>query len=297
MLALTNYASSGRFLQILRASAAGGGSRNFAFSGPLRLIEEVTTNPADTFLLSLSIAAVALAFSRIPTARIYATQLPPSVIPPTPAPTPFWRTLPVIFFVATLLVTIVIFGSPGTFGNHFVELEAAIAILLAVTISRHPGWQQFGALALAGMMLLMTVRYGQDYHDEDTEPFRDHYAAIEAAVRSTGKPALSENPIIAIDSGERPYILDPFMLRVLATRDPEFTQPLWYKLDQRAFGAVVLEFDPRIDEGKFVYQNIHFGAPFLEHLTANYEFAEHVGDLFVWKPKDAEFPAIESDEQ
>jgi len=56
---------------------------------------------------------------------------------------------------------------------------------------------------------------------------------------------------------------------------------------------VVLEYDPRGTEGQYVYESVHFGKPFIERLTANYEFVKQVGDLFVWKPKGASFPELE----
>ena len=56
---------------------------------------------------------------------------------------------------------------------------------------------------------------------------------------------------------------------------------------------MVLEYDPRNTEGTYVYESVHFGAPFSEHLLANYELVKQVGDLYVWKPKGADFPALE----
>lgn len=267
----TNLASHGRFLQVLRATAAGGGDHAFMLSAPVRLSDELFASAPDTVLVVLALAAV------IGVARR-------------------WRSLPALLFVATLLVTLVIFGSPGTVGNHLIDLEAASVIIIGVYVSEHRAWREFGAIALAVVMVVCSLHYYDEYKDTDTEPMRQHYADIERAVLATGKPVLGDNPILAIDSGEPPYVLDPFMFRVLALRDPKLAQPLWNRLDRREFGAVVLEYDPRGDEGKYVYQSVHFGDPFLEHLTANYEFVKQVGDVFVWKPKGATLPGLTDDQ-
>jgi hypothetical protein len=270
-LALTNHFSSGRFLQILHATASGGGTNVFALGAPIRFADEITTTAPDVVLLVFACAVLLAAGTRV------------------------WRTIPALFFAATLAVTVVIFGSPGTVGNHLIDLEVASAIAIAFCIGQRPAWRDLGALALAATMVVATLHYYQEYNDEDTEPVRQHYAAIENAVRTTGKPVLTENPIIAVEAGQRPCVLDPFMFRVFAVRDPKLAQPLWDKLDAKAFGAVVLEFDPRTTEGTFVYENVHFGPPFLQHLTANYEFVKQVGDLFVWQPKGAPLPSMESE--
>lgn len=269
VLWLTNHFSNGRFLQILRATAAGGGSGSSAFVGPYRFLYEVTNGPGETVLIVLALAVLVALGRRILT------------------------SLAALFFIATLLVTMVIFGSPGTFGNHFIDFVAASAVLIGVYLHEDRRVRQFGGLALLAMLIVVGVRYANEYHDEDTEPVRTNYRAVEKAILATGKPVLAENPVFALETGQRPYVLDPFMLRVFAAKNPAFAQPLWDKLDQRAFGAVVLEFDPRINEGDYVYTTVHFGDPFLEHLRNNYEFVKQVGDVYVWKPKGAAFPVIE----
>jgi hypothetical protein len=269
VIALTDHFSSGRFLQILRATAAGGGSKSFAFSAPLRIADELTMSAPDAVLLVLACAVLLAAGRRV------------------------WRTLPAILFITTLAVTLVIFGSPGTVGNHLVDLEVACAVVIVANIASKPLWRDLARYALAGTMVLATLHYWQEFEDTDTDNMHASYTEIEDAVRATGKPVLTEQPLIAIEAGQRPYVLDPFMFRVFAARDPRIAQPLWDKLDAKAFGAVVLEYDPRTGEGTYVYDSVHFGPPFRQHLTANYEFVKQVGDLFVWKPKGAAFPTME----
>jgi hypothetical protein len=268
VVALTNHFSDGRFLQILRATASGGSSRGFVMSAPMRLGDELTMSAPDALLLMLALAVLLAGGLRV------------------------WRSLPALFFAMTLLVTLVIFGSPGTVGNHLIDLEVVCVIAVAALASQRTQWRELVGYVLAGMMVIGTLHYLQEFRDEDTENMRANYATIEDAVRATGKPVLCEQPLIAIESGQRPYVLDPFMFRIFGLHDPKLAQQLWDKLDHKAFGAVVLEYDPRVSEGQYVYESVHFGKPFIERLTANYEFVKQVGDQFVWKPKGATFPEL-----
>ena len=60
----------------------------------------------------------------------------------------------------------------------------------------------------------------------------------------TNNPIVSENPIIPVLAGQRPYVLDPWMVRLLRKHAPGFEEPLLERLRNRTFSAVVLSADP-----------------------------------------------------
>lgn len=112
-------------------------------------------------------------------------------------------------------------------------------------------------------------------------------ADIEATLGSAGggaAPLLAQDPIVALAGGERPYLLDAFMFRVVAARDAAIAEPMWAMLDRRGFRAVVLKSDVETPQGRQFLENAHFGPQFLQRLTANYRPAARHGKIHVYLP-------------
>jgi hypothetical protein len=107
------------------------------------------------------------------------------------------------------------------------------------------------------------------------------------AVGSPERPILSDNPLVPLSAGQRPYVLDAFMFRVLQERVPHFGDPMWQMLKERRFAAVVLVDNPDSDEGKDTYSNYHFGDDFMELMRQNYEKAGSAGTEYIFLPRHA----------
>ena len=102
------------------------------------------------------------------------------------------------------------------------------------------------------------------------------------------RPVLAENPLIVINSNKAPYLLDPFMFRILAMKHPELAGDLWAKMEHQRFAAIVLERDPGSAEGKAWYTDTHFGGEFLRDLDAHYAFSFATAKSYVYTPKVAQ---------
>jgi hypothetical protein len=98
-------------------------------------------------------------------------------------------------------------------------------------------------------------------------------------------PVLSESPELLALAGVRPYLLDPFTLRVLSLRRPELLRQLQQELDARRFSAVVLMYDPESVAGRGWYTNVDFGWPIMSSILANYTFTEVKAGLRVYHPR------------
>ena len=86
-------------------------------------------------------------------------------------------------------------------------------------------------------------------------------------------------------AGQEPYVLDPWMLRLLRKRIPDFGEPLLEGLRHQDFGAVVLCMaDPKTDFGKWWYETGHFGPGFASALNQNYRLAATFDDQRVYLP-------------
>ena len=104
-------------------------------------------------------------------------------------------------------------------------------------------------------------------------------------VSDAGGPLLSENPWYPILKRERPYMLDPFMFRLISRRNPSVAHDLSEKLQEHFFRAVILQSDPQTEAGKYELDEVHFGRGFTEKLLENYELVARQGMLLLYHPK------------
>jgi hypothetical protein len=104
-------------------------------------------------------------------------------------------------------------------------------------------------------------------------------------LHSDNRPILAENPLVVVKSGKSPYLLDPFMFRIQAMKQPALANDLWDRMKHRSFAAIVLQRDPATAEGKEWYTSTHFGGEFLKDLDENYAYGFTVGNIIVYQPK------------
>lgn len=258
-------ASHGRVPGILKACSSGGMNPAQIASGPWHMLTlAVQEDPG--LLLFLFLALLALFFPKS------------------------WRSLPVLFFVGTLAATSVILSSPGTNWNQLLDVQMASVILFAVWLADQPAPlpKELGVCALALATLLAAVPLLHKLRIEDRMVRAHRFERVIALIGDTHKPILTENPVLPVLAGQRPYVIDPWMLRLLQTRQPSFGEPLLEGLHNQAFGAVVLFMrDPRSEEGKEWYERNNFGPGFLQALNKSYRLASVVDGQFVYFPATA----------
>ena len=102
----------------------------------------------------------------------------------------------------------------------------------------------------------------------------------------TDKPILSENPIIPVLAGQRPYVLDPWMIQLLRRHSPGFEEPLLERLREPIFSAVVLSSgDPAQKSGRKIGTKPYSFAPGLSSaLTENYKLAPVIDQDRIYVP-------------
>jgi hypothetical protein len=266
VLAAMYLGSDGRVFGIFRACAAGGGSIFYTLQAPTHLLSKVMeVDPL--FLLFLIPAAVfgLISFKENKT-----------------------DTLP-LYFVLTLLVAIVIFGSPGIGINHLLDLQVAAVLVLVISISRTPELVEAGTGMLALTLLIACVPTAQDLHgDLNRRPFRADAQRVLERIPADGRPILAENAAILLESNKSPYLLDPFMFRILARTHPALANDFWEKMKHQGFSAVILENDASSAEAKKWYTETHFGGEFLHDLEENYSLGYSVGQIYVYTPKQTQ---------
>ena len=267
VLSVMYFGSDGRVFTIFRACASGGGSIFYRLQAPLHLFSKgLDVDPV--FLLFL-VPAAALGLSSFKEKK---TDLLP------------------IYFAVVLLVTTVIFGSPGIGINHLMDLQVAAVLVLVISISRALELAEAGTGILALSLLVASAPTATALHgDLHRRSFRADAQEVVQRVSANGpadgRPILAENPLIVLKSGKTPYLLDPFMFRILAGTHPALANDFWEKMTHSGFSAVILQYDPSSAEGKNWYTETHFGGEFLKDLDANYSFSYTVGQIYVYTPK------------
>jgi hypothetical protein len=264
------FASHGRIVTIFKACASAGTSPIRTLLGPFHMLSVVVRDDPG-LLLFLFLALIIL---------------------PSRAP----RSLPVLFFITTIAVTAFIFGSPGTSWNHLLDLQVASVIVIAVLLTDEnaPALKQVGVYSFALATLLAAIPVIHLLQAEDrVYPPRRFERAI-ALIGPTQKPILGENPLLPALAGQRPYVMDPFMFRVVRQHAPHFADTLFADLRQQAFSAVVLTKDAQTATGKTWYQNDIFGPVFLSALSERYRLASVIDDQYIYLPISAASPKAEA---
>jgi hypothetical protein len=189
-------ASHGYFVESFRATITGGmGSADVWRAAP-KFVREIVLDPFVALLFALASWCAVTSFrqGRPKLAEVY--------------------------LAAASVVTLVIFASPGTVGNHLVDLQMSSVLVIGVAIadgrlSPRPAAAVFACLAVAlaaisipvaGIPSVIATLRAQG------RPSRAAVHAIQAEYLPTGTRYLSTDPVIAVLNDERPLLLDAFNL-------------------------------------------------------------------------------------
>lgn len=224
----TDLLSGGRFLAQLGALGPGGAGPRDLVRAPLRLATLLWREDRPGLAL-IAAAGLAAAF----TVRAHGLR----------ASLAGASGLALLWVAAAGAAALVALASPGTGVNHLLDLEAA-AGLLAATSAAAPLRAARAAAPIAALAGLAAAA-GLWHRDLTESRLGALRGAMTAASAGAPAPLLSEDPLLPLCAGERPYAADTWMLRLAAARDPALAAPLLADLRSGAFRAVVLLHDPR----------------------------------------------------
>ncbi|MGH9763064.1 MAG: hypothetical protein ACREDR_33545, partial [Blastocatellia bacterium] len=192
-----------------------------------------------------------------------------------------WLELVPLTLIATTVMTVFMFGSPGVWANHLMDMNIIAIVFLVIEASRNEKRSTLLAGALAALTLCATahiffrVHSGTEYFSL-TRPappsVKDEWSKAQRLIHGQG-PLLSENPWFPILSGETPYALDSFSFRLASQRDPALAADLSAKLASHYFRAIVLIHDPENPNGHEFMDHWDFGPGFADHLLRYYSRA------------------------
>jgi hypothetical protein len=270
MVGLVAAASGGRAIESWRACAmAGGGVANWLRNLPPAFVSQVI-GPSHAFtsvLLAATAAWLIMARANAP-------------------------KLALVLFPAALGATTVVLASPGTsYTNQLVDILVVCVVLIGWVLARHPRWQSFAAALLLVLSLAAARQSLQPVTDralgQRARRVDAERSELVRSLASGGGTVLSESPELLVLAGRRPYMIDPFALRVVTLRRPDVGLDVARKLDERYFSSVVLMYDPESNSGRGWYTNMDLGWPIVSRILANYELDRVTAGLRVYRSKAA----------
>ena len=272
VLAVMQWLSEGRALPLLfSGSAAGGGWPDLvrapvAFARGLRLVPET----ALALVAGAGLAAAALA---------------------RPASSDDGRRVAATFFAAALAATLAVFATPGAWLNHFCDLQAASALLIAFAVADAARPWRLAGIAAASLVLAAGVVTGAARAAGGDRS--DRLASYRAVLRwLDGHPGevLADQPMIPVLAGRRPFIIDSFIFRANVAADPIRLTPLLEALATRRFAAVVVDADAAAATPDGLLLESEFGPAYVRALLANYRVETTIWGRSVFVPAGVPTP-------
>jgi hypothetical protein len=268
----TDALSGGRFLAILAACADGGTDLGFAVRAPIRLGDYLATGDPSGVVL-IAAAAVPLALAAPSLAR--AARGPRADAPPL--------LLAALWLASASAGVLTVFASPGTGTNHLAELEVAAAVTLGA-LAAGTGRAARAARLAAPVVAAAGLALALETWREDAGSSR--LAEVRAAARALPEgPILSEDPLVPLLAGRQPILLDPWMLRLAASRDPALTEALAADLARGAYAAVVLFRDLDAPDADAWYADRNLGLPLVSAIRRGYRRTGEVGTYHLYAPR------------
>jgi hypothetical protein len=178
-----------------------------------------------------------------------------------------------------VVLTVLVVGELAG-GSRPGPAAAAVPVLLAVVLL----WVNLGGLA---------VTIGPDLRPALAElRGARQYSPEPLAGRATATtPILSEDPYVPVSLGQRPVVLDPFMLLRIGRRDPAAVQRLIDRIRAQEFELVVLV-NPLQPVDQQWWSEVHFGTNVAQALADFYEPSGTVDGYLLYRPAPMARPRI-----
>jgi hypothetical protein len=208
--------------------------------------------------------------------------------------TSVWRrrtTLYEVSLAVSLPVLAVVLTDHGAWSNHLLDLQVLSVVVLGTT------WATLGSLARTGVVVLALATGILAYADR-VQPVEAAQALVDADSSRLPDVArhldprmklLSEDPYVPILLGQRPVVLDAFMLWSVARKDHEARDDLVRRLDTREFDAIVLFDRPEArstsPDVRWWYDRQDFGPEIVDAIERNYRLSSAVGGDWIYVPR------------
>ncbi len=204
-------------------------------------------------------------------------------------------TLYHLSFLLALATLLVVLADKGTDFNHLLDVSVLAVILVGDLWGRATprtcarGF--FPTAILVALVWSVGTGYQTGVRADAIEAVKllvgrgDRLAVAARPPAGSIQPAgriFSEDPYVPLALGQRPVVLDAFMLLRIAEKHPDWQDDIVSRLDAQEFVEVVLS--RRLDRSRWWRDN-HFGIPIVSAIDRNYRLARRVRgwrDLWVY---------------
>ena len=196
-------------------------------------------------------------------------------------------SLPTIFMAVSLVLTVLLYGSPGVSFNHLVDISAASVLYVgyvgfsARSMIIRPSANIFVTLMVFIIMKNLPMikegiadyKLGRSKYPEQLTNF----------VREQNGILLSEDPLLPVFTNKKPYLLDPFMFRLVMLNDSTIRTMVVNSVINKKYSAIVFSEDPL--KNKDWYYDFVFGETFMINVLEHYHESGRVRGYVIYQPR------------
>ena len=270
LLGLFDLISDGRALREIHMFALAGTGSSSRFEGIHRFYQLVLRNEQELPLLVL-VAAILAAVAAV-RRRVGVFE---------------------IGFAVAVVLLIIVLRDVGAYENHILDVEVLGGIVIAGAWSGSAGRRSdVVRLAISAALVLATLvslRYtiAPDFRAAWTHELRGRSEPQYAVhplpeLTAAGTCNLFEDASLPILAGQRPVVVDAFILHRLQTREPNALDSIEGRIDHGRFSAIVL--GTSLDDLGF-FATLDFGTRLANAMRAHYRLASiREGGFYVYRP-------------
>jgi len=262
-LGIIHYFSNGNFIQNVLFSASGGASLIGILRAPLWFVKVMLLTDIPVLFLLVLAGTLFIYFIK-----------------------ESWKSLAGIYLIMTLGVTVTIFGSPGTWGNHLLDLHIAVIVFIGIIV--HEKGKELVYFVFLQLLLIIGISLqplagGLKWTREKMLGRINNIEVIQLKAKHGKGDILSENPLIPLVLGEPVYVQDAFMLRQFAKHNRAQAEPLLARIRNKDFRILFMMKDIRAN--REWYSDSHFGDLITGEILNNYSLEGPCGLYFIYRPK------------
>jgi hypothetical protein len=194
-----------------------------------------------------------------------------------------------------LLLLLVVYADLGTGANQLLDIIVLTVLAVGVLAGRAAREEGHTARVIlltvavgviwgAGVDLIRTVGRDVRLSGGDGYSAESSTRASMASIVRPGERLLTDDPYVAVALGQRPLIMDPFMLTRLDRVHPEWVDPLIIAIEQRRFDVVVLVVRLENREVDFWWTDYHFGPRVARALRNSYRADGRARRYHIYRP-------------
>jgi hypothetical protein len=205
---------------------------------------------------------------------------------------------------AAVVIILIVMADVGSDYNHLLDLIVLLPIvsyeivqsLAARIVDPRLGW----SFLVAATVVASSVGFADNVAPGILAALRSPAVSQPSALDAEpldlelrgAKSVLADDPYVNLSRGERPVVVDAFMLVRIALRDPALVQPLLADVDDQRFDAVVLTRELDDPDTVTWFRDFAFGLPFFDAVRQNYRLCSRSAGYFVYFATSLACPSL-----